>query len=718
MSPPRPAKAARPPQGASKVARQHLFVSVDPEGGRQPAQPPGSPLGAAPPLSAAELRHVAETRLQHRSAAVDVLQLPALPAEPAATDSGVARLRLLHELQVHQVELELQNEELQRARDVLEAEVARYTELYDFAPVGYVTLDRSGSITQANLVGAGLLGAERGRLAGRRFAGFLRAADRLAFNPFLQQVFDSDTPQTCELALQGELPAGAVPRWVLVKAARAGSGSECRLVMSDISALKQTAQALQAAHQDMAHSYAQLEHMAHYDGLTQLPNRTLLTDRLQQALLHSQRRDIGLALAYLDLDGFKPVNDVHGHAVGDELLITLAQRMKQALREGDTLARIGGDEFVALLVDLDHAFACAPVLARLLQAAATPVTLGGAVLQVSASIGVTLSPHDGADADLLLRHADQAMYLAKQAGRNRYHFFDVARDAAVVSQRENLARVQLGLAQHEFVLHYQPRVNMQTGDVIGAEALIRWRHPERGLLLPATFLPIIDEHPFSITLGEWVLASALAQLAAWQAAGLRIAVSVNVGALQLQQADFVSRLQALLAAQPDVEPARLTLEVLETHALQDITQISAVMRDCQAIGVRFALDDFGIGYASMTYLKRLPADQLKIDRSFVYNMIDDPDDLAIVQSVIGLAGAFHRQVVAEGVETAAHGARLLLLGCVQAQGYGIARPMEAAELPAWVADWHAQAVWTAWSAAAPALVSLAAAAAPAVRTVT
>ena len=662
-------------------------MSAGPKGSKRRAQPPDALAGADPPLSAAALRRVAETRL-------------------------------LHELQVHQVELALQNEELQQVRDALEAEVARYTELYDFAPVGYVTLDRSGTIRQANLAGAGLLGVDRGRLAGRRFAEFLADADRCSFNPFLQRVFDSDTPQTCELALPDAQQPGAAPRWVLVKAARAGSGAECRLVMSDIGALKLSAQALHEAHEAMARSHAQLEHMAHYDGLTQLPNRTLLTDRLQQALLHSQRRGLGLAVAYLDLDGFKPVNDGHGHAVGDELLVTVAQRMKQALREGDTLARIGGDEFVALLVDLAHALDWEPVLARLLQAAAAPVTLGDAVLQVSASIGVTLYPHDGADADLLLRHADQAMYLAKQAGRNRYHFFDVARDAAVATQRESLARVQLGLARHEFVLHYQPRVDMKTGEVTGAEALIRWRHPERGLLLPAAFLPIIDEHPLSIELGEWVISSALAQMAAWHAAGLRIAISVNVGALQLQQPDFASRLQALLAAQPEVEPARLTLEVLETHALQDIAHISAVMRDCQALGVRFALDDFGTGYASLTYLKRLPADQLKIDQSFVLNMIDDPDDLAIVQSVIGLALAFHRQVVAEGVETAAQGARLLLLGCVQAQGHGIARPMAAAELPAWVHHWHALAAWTAWSAAAPAPEPGAAAAAPAARNAT
>jgi diguanylate cyclase (GGDEF)-like protein len=419
-----------------------------------------------------------------------------------------------------------------------------------------------------------------------------------------------------------------------------------------------------------------------------------LADRLGQGLLQCQRRQTSLAVAFLDLDGFKAVNDNHGHDVGDHLLITLAQRMKAALREGDTLARIGGDEFVAVLVDLDGVHACEPVLTRLLQAAADPVTVDTIVLQVSASIGVTLYPQDGSEADLLMRHADQAMYQAKQAGKNRYHLFDIAHDVASQSLRDSLESVRGALERREFVLHYQPKVNMRTGAVIGVEALIRWQHPQRGLLAPGEFLPIIEDHPLSVDVGEWVLASALVQMSHWQAQGLKLPVSVNVGARQLQDSNFTGRLTELLAAHPDIPGHYLELEILETSALQDIAQVSEVMRTCQALGVGFALDDFGTGYSSLTYLKRLPAEMLKIDQSFVCDMLTDPDNLAIVQGVIGLAKAFGRNVIAEGVETTAVGEVLLPMGCELAQGFGIARPMPADEIPGWVARWRPDARWT------------------------
>lgn len=437
----------------------------------------------------------------------------------------------------------------------------------------------------------------------------------------------------------------------------------------------------------------QLERIAHFDALTSLPNRVLLADRLHQGLLQSQRRQKVLAVAFLDLDGFKAVNDTHGHDTGDHLLVALAQRMKSALREGDTLARIGGDEFVAVLADLESASACEPVLIRLLQAAADPVSLDDVVVQVSASIGVTLYPQDGAEADLLMRHADQAMYQAKQAGKNRYHLFDVAHDAASQTLRQSLDDIRQALERRELVLYYQPKVNMRTGTVIGAEALIRWQHPVRGLLPPGLFLPAIEGHPISIEIGEWVIATALAQVSAWRSQGLVLPVSVNIGAHQLQQSVFVDRLAALLSIHPDLPRNSLELEVLETSALEDITQVSEVMGACLALGVGFALDDFGTGYSSLTYLKRLPAELLKIDQSFVRDMQTDSDDLAIVQGVIGLAKAFGRRVIAEGVETPALGAVLLRLGCDLAQGYGVARPMPAADMAGWVASWMPDPQW-------------------------
>ncbi len=437
----------------------------------------------------------------------------------------------------------------------------------------------------------------------------------------------------------------------------------------------------------------QLEHIAHYDPLTHLPNRVLLADRLNQAMVHSQRHQRSIAVAFLDLDGFKEVNDAYGHDLGDELLITLSQRIKGALREGDTLARIGGDEFVAVLADLAKVEDCHPVLERMLQAVADPVILGEIVTNVTASIGVAIYPQDNADADQLMRHADQAMYVAKQAGKDRYHLFDTAQDDAINIQRENIGNIRSALKRCEFVLHYQPKVNMHTGKVIGVEALIRWQHPSLGLLFPASFLPVIENHTMSLDLGEWVINSALIQISQWQNVELNLPISINIAAYQLQHASFTSRLAALLAAHPEVKPHCLELEVLETSALSDTSQVSATMQACIALGVRFALDDFGTGYSSLTYFRRLPAYMIKIDQSFVRDMLTDADDLAIIQGVVGLAKAFKREVIAEGVESIEHGVALLQLGCHLAQGYGIARPMPADEIPAWIKSWKPDNSW-------------------------
>lgn len=438
----------------------------------------------------------------------------------------------------------------------------------------------------------------------------------------------------------------------------------------------------------------QLEYSAHYDALTRLPNRVLLADRLKQGLARCHRMSTSLAVLYIDLDGFKSVNDNHGHEMGDQLLITIAQRWNEVLREGDTLARIGGDEFIVILVDLENTNDHELILQRLLQAATEPVSVKDQLLRVSASIGVTIYPQDGPDADQLMRHADQAMYLAKQAGKNCFHVFDVAKDVAVKIHRESIEHIRQGLDRNEFVLYYQPKVNMRTGEVIGLEALIRWQHPERGLLPPSTFLPIIEEHVLSIEVGDWVINRALKQMAEWRDLGLDLSISVNVGALQLQQGDFVNRLRAQLSRHSNVPPGKLELEILETSALNDINDIAELMRQCRQLGVNFAVDDFGTGYSSLTYLKRLPAELLKIDQSFVRDMLDDPDDLAIVKGVIGLATAFHRNVIAEGVETIAHGKLLLEHGCHLAQGYGIARPMPAEQIPAWIAGWRPDKAWS------------------------
>ncbi len=459
-----------------------------------------------------------------------------------------------------------------------------------------------------------------------------------------------------------------------------GHTREYVALFSDITALKE--------HE------SQLEHIAHYDTLTMLPNRVLLADRLHQAMAQAVRRKQPLAVAFLDLDGFKVINDTYGHEAGDQLLMAVASHMKQALREGDTLARIGGDEFVAVLIDMADSEVSRPLLTRLLAAAAQPVPFGDVVLRVSASLGVTFYPQaEEIDADQLQRQADQAMYQAKLTGKNRYHVFDAELDRNIRSHHESREQIRRALTEREFVLYYQPKVNMRTGTVIGAEALIRWQHPERGLLLPAVFLPVIEDHPLAVELGDWVIETALTQMETWQAAGLDISVSVNVGTRQLQQAGFFERLCIRLAAHPQVKPSDLELEVLEASALEDLARVSQVIAACGKIGVRFALDGFGAGYSSLTYLKRLAVTVLKVNQNFVRDMLDDPEDLAILVGMLDLATAFRRQAIAQGVETLEHGEMLLQLGCDLAQGYGIAHPMPAHKVIGWSSAWHPDPRW-------------------------
>ena len=438
----------------------------------------------------------------------------------------------------------------------------------------------------------------------------------------------------------------------------------------------------------------ELEYIANYDSLTGLPNRVLNADRLRQAMIQAKRNNNQIAVLYLDLDGFKEVNDRYGHSVGDKLLIALSLKMKETLREGDTLARLGGDEFIAILGNMDDISSALPIMQRVLDVAGNPIEVDNTNIQVTVSIGVTFYPQrDDVDADQLIRQADSAMYQAKQSGKNRYHIFDSEHDRTVRTQFENVERIKQALENNEFVLYYQPKVNMKTDALIGAEALIRWQHPQEGIIPPLQFLPIIENHPLAVQLGEWVINEAISQIERWQQQGLRLPLSVNVGARQLLQGDFVERLQWILSQHENFDTSLLEIEVLETNALADIIQASKIIRECKLMGIKFALDDFGTGYSSLTYLKQLPVKTLKIDQSFVRNMLDDQDDLAILEGILGLAKAFSREVIAEGVETHKHAYQLLLLGCELAQGYGISRPMPAEKMIEWSQEWNKTHTW-------------------------
>ena len=436
----------------------------------------------------------------------------------------------------------------------------------------------------------------------------------------------------------------------------------------------------------------QLERQAHFDELTRLPNRVRLSQLLDDAMRAADRDGYLLVVCYLDLDRFKPVNDRHGHAAGDRLLAELAGRLRSALRSRehwtDSAARLGGDEFVLLLRagTLEEARLA---VERVLRVVSQPYVVDPAVdaVQVTSSMGATVYPIDRSDADTLLRHADHAMYGAKQAGRNGYLFFDPEHRRRTEERALAIGRIQEALDQQELLLYYQPKVDMRSGHVHGFEALLRWEHPSQGLVAPLQFLPLIENTGLSSRVGDWVIAQALDHLASWRRDGLDFSVSVNISARHLQEPDFALRLSELLARHSEPLATRLEIEVLETAAHADIEVTSALLARCRAMGVRFALDDFGTGYSTLTYLKRLPVDVLKIDRSFVHHMLEDAQDRAIVEGVIGLAGTFGCVVVAEGVESPAQARMLLELGCTMGQGTGIASPMPSAQVANWVRDY-------------------------------
>ena len=428
-----------------------------------------------------------------------------------------------------------------------------------------------------------------------------------------------------------------------------------------------------------------LQCRAERDELTGLPNRFLLSERLEQAIAAVQRYHGTLAVGMLDLDGFKLINDRYGHATGDRLLVAVADRLKQIMRGEDTLARLGGDEFV-LVLRVQDTEELESAMRRILSALSSAYTIDGIGIHISASIGVTLYPNDNEDAETLLRHADQAMYKAKQRGRDCFHLFDVSLDKKAKTTFETVIRVSEALHNGELCLYYQPKINLNSGAVIGFEALLRWQHPQEGLIPPLDFLPLVEQTDLIVEIGEWVIDQALNQIGRWAALGHTWSVSVNIAALHFQRADFTETLKSLLACHPNVAPQMLDIEIVESVVLENIQHVSKRLIACQDLGVTFSLDDFGAGYSSLSYLKQLPTQSIKIDQSFIRHILDDKDSLVLTKAIIGLAKSFNREVIAEGVETVEQGVLLMRLGCDVAQGYGIAKPMPVEQVSRWVAQ--------------------------------
>ncbi len=424
----------------------------------------------------------------------------------------------------------------------------------------------------------------------------------------------------------------------------------------------------------------QLDHLVHHDVLTGLPNRILLQDRLIQAMESACRQGRQLAVMFMDLDQFKHINDSLGHAIGDKLLQSVAQRLMDCVRHSDTISRQGGDEFVVLLPYIENPESAGVCAQKMLATLALPHRIDQHELHISVSIGISIYPNDGQDAETQIKNADIAMYQAKENGRNNYKFFEQDMNARAVQRQSVEVSLRRALKRQEFVLHYQPKINLQSGAIVGVEALIRWQHPEQGLLLPAQFVSIAEDCGLILPIGRWVLREACLQARSWQQAGLPpIIVAVNISALEFRDKDFFENIRAVIE-KTGLEPRYLELELTESVLMQDAASTDSMLHALANFGVKLAIDDFGTGYSSLSYLKLFPINTLKIDQSFVNKMCSNLDDAAIVSAVTSMGKSLKLCVIAEGVESSEQSAFLLAQHCDEGQGYYFGCPMVAEAL--------------------------------------
>ncbi len=430
----------------------------------------------------------------------------------------------------------------------------------------------------------------------------------------------------------------------------------------------------------------ELRHMAFHDSLTGLANRALFIDRLEHALLLSHRAPRPVAVLFVDLDDFKTINDSLGHGEGDAILEQVAERLRGGLRAGDTLARMGGDEFAVLVEDPPAAGDPMVVAERLAETLAAPFTVGGKELFVHASFGVSVLTSRDQTAEELLRNADISMYMAKRKGKNRIEVFEPSMHAAAIARLALKGDLERALERGEFFVLYQPVMDLATLEIVGVEALLRWRHPERGVVAPANFIPVAEETGLIIPLGRWVLVEACRQSKAWDqsAPGRPLTMNVNVSGRQVVEAGFVEEVATILA-ETGIDPGRLVLEFTEGVLIQDTAATKATLLALKALGVRLAIDDFGTGYSSLSYVRQFPIDVLKIDRSFIASMADGPDETALLRSILHLSETLHLETVAEGIEEPAQLADLQALGADLGQGFLFARPLQSAEVSALLA---------------------------------
>ena len=599
----------------------------------------------------------------------------------ASQDEEIAKLAVQHGAQDYLLKGRLDSYLLPKALGSMVERAANAEALFEEKERAEVTLnsigdavistDVWGNVTYLNLVAESMTGWSREQAASHPIEEVFRIIDattrEAVQNPMALAIRENKTvglTPNCVLirrdGVEAAIEDSAAPihdRW--------GHVTGAVMVFHDVS----TARALSL----------RMSYLAQHDSLTDLPNRILLNDRLNQAMAVAHRHRQNLAVLFVDLDRFKHINDSLGHAIGDRVLQSAAERLRACVRSSDTVSRQGGDEFVILLHEVTHAQDAAVSADKILVALSAPHDIDGHELHVTVSIGIATYPADGTDAETLLQNADFAMYHAKDSGRNNYQFFEPDMTARAVERQSVEDGLRHAIERQELVLHYQPKMNLRTGAIVGVEALIRWRHPQRGLVPPAQFIPIAEECGLIVPIGRWVLREACRQARAWQDGGLSsMPIAINISAVELRAKDFVAGVRAALT-ETGLEPRYLELELTETFLMQDSDSTADVLHALKDVGVQLALDDFGTGYSSLSYLKRFPIDTLKIDRSFVRDLTTDADDASIVSAVISMGNSLHMRVVAEGVETREQLAFLQAQNCPYGQGYYFSRPVVAGE---------------------------------------
>lgn len=440
-----------------------------------------------------------------------------------------------------------------------------------------------------------------------------------------------------------------------------------------------------------------LDYAAKHDSLTDLPNRFYLSELLTDAMSSVKQDEKSLALLFIDLDGFKEINDTFGRQAGDTVLSAISLRLSELVRHNDIVSRLGGDEFVIVVNDLSNSAEVIPILQHILSELSSVIPYNEKEIYISASIGVSFYPQEeDIGNESLLRQADQAMYNAKLLGKNQYQFFNLEASQELKEQQQSVLTLRQAIGKNQFILHYQPKVDMSKNKVIGFEALLRWNHPDKGLVYPDDFLPLVEnESSFMVELGHWVLEESFKQLESWHVEGLDISLSINVSSHDVQQHGFSTYLKELFDKYSSIKPNTIEIELLETSAFDNFELTSSILRECKELGVSIAIDDFGTGYASLQYLKNLPMNTIKIDKSFVIELLGSSSNLSIVEASIGLAHAFSCDVIAEGVESQEHGKILLQKGCKIAQGYVIAKAMPAEDVFGWIKTYKGFASWEA-----------------------